>query len=593
MKIVFLLILTLAAMVAEGQGVPPTDQQAAYLYYKNKIVNPGFENGTTQWTASGGSFTVITSGMGQGLRAGRFNSSASSQTLVGTNYAIEAGLKGNVGRVECSFKTTATDYKLQAYDGTNVVGNEITIAPTSDYSLQGYSFSFPTSGNIRIRIISASDAADLDIDDCYLGKSNSFSNEISSKWTDAGAMTITGSTTNPTKGATNRDKILWRREGSDLIALYQYEQTSAGSGGAGEYIFALPAGLVADTSIVPATSGLIANGNGIALQSSKIGVGHLANGSGARGRAFAFLSTSTTFRVLGEITFSQYEAFASGFHGIGNTTLGFQMEIRVPIQGWGPSGAIAADQTDYGWTAYTPTISNFGTVSSTDCYHSRIAADVLIRCKFVTSTGGSASEARVSLPTGLTSSSSISTLEHAGSLLMNATSVGVLAALIEPSVTYITFSRDSSTSNLNKINGNTLAASGFTYTLSARVPIAGWVANQRAPTLIGSVTSGSTNAERIERAKITNSGTPTISSQSGSWISSLTDNGTGDTTINITSGMFSAAPTCVATGVRSSFAVPLSFETTISTSAIRVRTFDTSGSGAADLAFEIICMGPR
>lgn len=278
-------------------------------------------------------------------------------------------------------------------------------------------------------------------------------NNTDTGWTDAGAMTITASTTNPTKGTMGRDKVFWKRDGQDLVAIYQFDQTSAGSGGSGEYIFALPAGLVADTNIVPATSGLIANGNGTSLQSSKIGVGHLANGSGARGRAFAFLSTSTTFRVLGEITFSQYEAFGSGFHGIGNTTLGFQMEIRVPIQGW--------------------------------------------------------------------------------------------------------------------------------------------TANQSTPVFVGSVSSNSTAAERIERAKITNSGTPTISSQSGSWISSLTDNGTGDTTINITSGMFSAAPTCVATGVRSSFAVPLSFETTISTSAIRVRTFDTSGSGAADLAFEIICMGPR
>lgn len=588
-----LLVLLLISINAFALNIPPNPKEASYFYMKNKNINPGFENGTSNWTASGGSFTVITSGMGQGLRAGRFNSSAASQTLVGNNYAIEDGLKSNNGRVECSFKTTATDYKLQVYDGSSVIGNEITIAPTTNYSLQGYSFAIPASGNIRIRIISASDAADLDIDDCYLGQAGSFAGDISTKWTDAGTMTITGSTTNPTKGTTNRDKVLWRRDGSDLVALYQYEQTAAGSGGAGEYIFALPAGLVADTNIVPATSGLIANGNGIALQSSRIGVGHLANGSGARGRAFAFLSTSTTFRVLGEITFSQYEAFASGFHGIGNTTLGFQMEIRVPIQGWGPGGAIAADQTDYGWTAYTPTVSNFGTVSSTDCYHSRVATDLLVRCRFVTSTGGAASEARVSFPTGLTSSASIGTLEHAGNLLMNATSVGVLAALVEPSVTYFTFSRDSSTSNLNKVNGSTLAASGFTYSMEARVPIAGWVANQRAPTLVGSVTSGSVTAERIERIKVTNSGTPTISSQSGSWVTSLTDNGVGDTTINIASGMFSSAPTCVATGVRSSFAVPLSFETAITTSAIRIRTFDTSGSGAADLAFELMCMGPR
>ena len=73
--------------------------------------------------------------------------------------------------------------------------------------------------------------------------------------------------------------------GSDLIALYQYEQTSTRFQGCRRIAgFALPAGLVAD-SIVPTTSGLIANGNGLPSV-FKIGVGHLANGSGARDDSF-------------------------------------------------------------------------------------------------------------------------------------------------------------------------------------------------------------------------------------------------------------------------------------------------------------------
>jgi hypothetical protein len=66
-----------------------------------------------------------------------------------------------------------------------------------------------------------------------------------------------------------------------------------------------------------------------------------------------------------------------------------------------------------------------------------------------------------------------------------------------------------------------------------------------APVIVNSITSNSAGAERIERARIDNSaGAGTITSQSGSWVTRNTSSSTGEVTLDITAGIFSAPPTC-------------------------------------------------
>ncbi len=115
------------------------------------------------------------------------------------------------------------------------------------------------------------------------------------------------------------------------------------------------------------------------------------------------------------------------------------------------------------------------------------------------------------------------------------------------------------------------------------------------PLLVGSVSSNSTGAERIERATILMPGTPAIGSQSGTWISSLTDNGAGDTTINFTAGIFSGTPTCTCTpvdGASGNTNTCIISNATAASSSL-VRTVISAGASASDRNFHIICMGPR
>lgn len=120
-------------------------------------------------------------------------------------------------------------------------------------------------------------------------------------------------------------------------------------------------------------------------------------------------------------------------------------------------------------------------------------------------------------------------------------------------------------------------------------------ANIPAPVLVGGLTTGSSYAERVEDVKVTSqcSSSPcTISSQSGSWVSSISRSGTGSYTVNINSGVFSSAPSCFVQG-QDATGVPLcrlsGAETTTS---VGIYCADYAGS-AVDGGLRVFCKGPR
>lgn len=110
------------------------------------------------------------------------------------------------------------------------------------------------------------------------------------------------------------------------------------------------------------------------------------------------------------------------------------------------------------------------------------------------------------------------------------------------------------------------------------------------------VTSSGSNG-RGEWAYITNDGsTCAISSQNGSWISSVSRPATGQCTLTIASGIFSQAPVCFPAVVidasinRTETCRPVSGATTTS---LTVKCENTAGQEGLDRNFNILCMGPR
>jgi hypothetical protein len=148
--------------------------------------------------------------------------------------------------------------------------------------------------------------------------------------------------------------------------------------------------------------------------------------------------------------------------------------------------AVSSAQTDYDWTPYTPTFTGLGTPTSVEFAHRRVGDTLEIRGKYTSGTS-TATEARISLPAGLTSADttkipSLRMCGRGGRSATSSTFFGGQSVLIEPSVTYMTFGGESSTTSpLTKQNGDTLMGTGNTAHIDARIPIQGWSGNQRAP----------------------------------------------------------------------------------------------------------------
>ncbi len=107
----------------------------------------------------------------------------------------------------------------------------------------------------------------------------------------------------------------------------------------------------------------------------------------------------------------------------------------------------------------------------------------------------------------------------------------------------------------------------------------------------GTIYSNSGGIERIER--MTGSSACALSSQSGSWLTSVsgTNSGTG-CTLNIASGMFSAAPTCSVT-MNSAGGATCRITTPFTTSSGVIGCIDTASQAGSNQEYTVICMGPR
>jgi len=94
---------------------------------------------------------------------------------------------------------------------------------------------------------------------------------------------------------------------------------------------------------------------------------------------------------------------------------------------------------------------------------------------------------------------------------------------------------------------------------------------------------------RVTSARITYpAGVPTVADEAGSWIDSLTDNGSGNTTINITAGIFKNAPFVIAT-VESGSNRKVQLQNAPTASAITTFSTDLAGSGTDDI-YHIYCI---
>jgi len=123
--------------------------------------------------------------------------------------------------------------------------------------------------------------------------------------------------------------------------------------------------------------------------------------------------------------------------------------------------------------SYTPTFTGFGTVSTSEAYWRRVRDICELDVRFTSGTP-TATEARMSLPSGLTSAT-ISSIHLAGLGVVAHNGAAMWTVLIESGVSYVTFGiQASGSAGLTKANGSSLVSSGQSLAFRASVRISGW-----------------------------------------------------------------------------------------------------------------------
>jgi hypothetical protein len=255
-------------------------------------------------------------------------------------------------------------------------------------------------------------------------------------------------------------------------------------------------------------------------------------------------------------------------------------DVEITIDALSPVDNYASSE----WEEYTPTFTGLGTVSNSDCYWKRNGQNADIRCRFVVGTP-TATEMRISLPSGLASTSDIDTIQFLGQLERGAQADDVYGVAVEPSSTYLVFTRrTASITGLTAVNGSAIFAAGNAGSFSVSVSIAGW-----SNTSQGVVVKNRTDSASVENtfsARIANNGTATITSQSVDFIESVSRTGTGVVQVNFKSNHFSEIPTVV-DGLESVQTRAMTI-TALSTTGATISTFTSSGGTLEDRDFSLM-----
>lgn len=584
--------------------------------------NFDFEAGTTNWTVSGGTLTSETGSPLFGAASGSFDASASSQNLDSTTKTIPVGLRGTHCLAQVAFRYpsgSSGDYKIQALDGSLNVLAEASIPVTTGSGAENayVVFSCPTSGSIKLRIASTVNGSALIIDNAHLGSntrevqvasaafagSSYFDTTSTCYWfrtnTALGAFSTTSACPGPTIDA---QKIgTWSTTDTDLP-----KQT-----------IDLPPGLYRITVSLPIRASTGGAEVALALSdgtNTRGRVSYIDQGGGAHvpvviSAWFEYSSAgSRTFEIFGASNTGQIELNL----GQSLRRLVFHVE-RYPLAS---EQAVAFDKASAMWSGYHSTDCTWARTNTafgdpaadTTCTFTQrqsmglgtvtsalSGSDKLPGIVFTPSRAGMYL-VKVSLPiigggiagTGvgaqLTDGTDVYEIQEASTLLSaNAQNMTLLALVYLPSTAAKTIKlQTKSASGSVTIGGGFQAAEWSLVALDSLLS---------GVTFSNMVSTPNATGDRLARASITGGNPPTISSQSGSWISFNTRTSAGDYTFNVTG--FSAPAQCVCSAIDGGqCALDGSMVGSPSSSTIRVKTTNATGGGV-DVSFHVLCIGPK
>lgn len=621
-------------------AAPFTDVDKAQLLPKNKLSNPGAESLLAGWSASGGTLTTTgtVANVGDGKRAFSWDSNAASQTLSSTAVsATLGGLTGSNGVASCRVKAASgsATHLLQAYDGSVVLASQAIATSTSSYNRTSVNFIWPSSGSVKVRLISVNaNEPQIFVDDCYLGLADGFNlGQISqaqhygsisitnctgtTQWTTGGysdqssggtacTYTATGNLSQPSSTSVMGFRTAFP-PGEYLIVMGQSSSLSSGGVVLGSRISdgthhsknptkQLVAG-GADQTVHAGDSYALKVASALSLADFKLQY----NMSGGNINSDVNGTNELTFDVYKfptqtqtAMTFDTLANSWSGNHGSNCSWTTSFTSLVLP--------AIDASCT------FTETNNvNFGTVTS---YNDGTPGNNYPGIVFTPSRAGTyfvCGNPQLSHNTNNEQAEiqleDISSVKIASAWMRMASGAGSdsASATVAACGTYKALNTSPLTLRMRLRSSTGVGTAGIS--ASGQSDAINWTIAQidqqiPAPVLVGGVVSSSAGVEHIERALISGGGGAvcssdpcTIESQSGGWVSVANRGSAGVYTLTLSAGTFSSTPVCtVASNTSGALVVGVS---PVSSTSISVYGYTALTPTAGDAAFGIICQGPK
>lgn len=539
-----------------------SDVDRAEMAERNILKNGGFENGKGSWTASGGSFAIASSGSNllMGKASATWDSGSASQVL-SSSVTIPNGLKGRPGVAFCNFLTPsgAATHTIQAYDGSTVLSSTSIVSSTLPI-VSAATFLFPSSGSISLRVVSvAADEPSITIDDCYLGPSENVLGVLA-KPQDVYSVFVD----NPGTPVVARQNASW--------------VSSITDNGVGDITLNFVAGIFSEVPNCTCTT----------YSSTDDRHCQISQNTAPSTTALRLITESTSAvnddqDIVVSCQKSGTDAVQPAFKAdqVANSWSGYHDNTCS----WSRSNTAYGDPTaDASCALVERTNRNFGTVSTSGSVLPAITftpkkAGRYFVCAQAKSDPGANTE-NMRLWDGTTTIAEVELGAADG--MSNASMCGIYNASSTSAVT-LSIQTKANSGTITIVTN--IAASAIEWSIFAidqSLP---------APAIAQDVMSSSSGRVKMASARISYSGgTPSVgSAQDGSWVSSVTDNGTGDATLVIPAGVFSEAPRCSCT-TESANAVFCRIRATPTTTAVRVVA--TSDSGAAsDETMHVVCIG--
>lgn len=620
----------------------------------NILKNPGAEGGTTNWTASAGTFTATTTA-GEILadkKAFSWDSNGAAQTVTSDAITIPIGLRGRNAVMSCLFAVqsgTATT-TMSVYDGSTSTQTTI-ITSSATPARTNINFVAASSGTVAIRLASvAADEPKILWDSCYLGPADTYNISQVNQAVLYGSAAY-AATTNCDWNSSTPAGTFSADSDCPTPTVVGYASapgtkipgiTFANGLPPGDYLIIFQGDLwstraanntQSHMSISDGTNRTLSTNISMQATGATAATTHLGNMTGR------LLYTTTQ---AASVTFQPYiEDVNTTVHVDAHLT-GLQILVyrfptsseiayRPDLINWTVDAYISGADIDMGTGALSSdTDPANGSLTLTNSARGTISAQIACAsgtassgttCTAVNEVAGIAFTSPTEAPlaevcvsgtyggnggeiaylrinkTSNTSSTATTTgteIKAAGGNVNGSTALftipfsicDILPVTTGQNTFRLQYQMDTGTGSGS---GNYLYANTKGDNIKWHVrPL---IQSVPAPVLVGSVTSGSTGTERVERVQISGAGACAVVAQSGSWVSGVTHNATGDCTLTIASGMFSAAPTCTCTVTNAASRYCAGVGANTSTS-IRFAT-KTYADVAQDQPFDVICVGPR